>query len=307
MDHTYKGPVDLSPRVVVGEPVLKSSNHWSVSYNVVDDAGNAAKTVWRDILIEEVDLFDVEKRVRAEMEVEKEEEINEAVKKAIEKERAAAEQVDVVSRTQDALKTPGRNQRGPSPTACPKCPECKCPTDSSFDPSQCDEYCARKIAETQGTCPPGESPSLTGPIKFLQDNLPPSVMIVLAWVVAAFLVLFVLRGCLTAIFNPRAYDTYNYPAADERELQSAVSYYRSPPGIGPLQPNRGVTPQTPAANGDHGFFSPQGDRGYASYNMSPPFWSPPPSNRGAGPLGTPGSASRQFDPLLEDSIYASRR
>lgn len=269
----------------------------------MDDAGNAAKTVWRDIIVEEVDLLDVEKKVRAELALEKEEKIAEAVKKAIAKEHAAAEQVNVVARAQE--KTTDRNQRGRGPTACPKCPECKCTTgDNSFDPSQCEDYCALKIAEIKGTCTPGETPTLTGPINFLQDNLPPSVMIVLAWIVAAFLVIFVLRGCLTAVFNPRAFDTYNYPAADERELQNAVSYYRSPPGNTATPLNRGVAPQTPVTNGDHGFFSPQGDRGFTRVptgSMSPPFWSPP-SNGGAGSLGRPGS--RQFDPLTEDSIYA---
>jgi hypothetical protein len=275
----------------------------------MDDAGNAAKTVWRDVVVEEMDLLDVEKKVRAELVVEKEEEIAEAVRKAIAKEHAAAEQVDI-GRAQE--KKPDRNQRGRGPTACPKCPECKCTTgDNSFDPSQCEDYCAMKIAESKGTCTSGDSPTLTGPINFLQDNLPPSVMPVLAWIVAVFLVLFVLRGCLTAVFNPRAYDTYNYPGADERELQNAVSYYRSPVGSaatqltpGATQLNRGVMPQTPIANGDHGFFSPQGDRGYSrvpTNNMSPPFWSPP-SNGGARSFGTPGS--RQFDPLTEDSIYA---
>jgi hypothetical protein len=273
----------------------------------MDDAGNAAKTVWRDIIVEEVDLFDVEKKVRAELAVETAEELAEAVKNAIAQERAAAELVDVVAGSHE--KKPDRNQRARGPTACPKCPECKCANgDTSFDPSQCENYCAKKIAESTGTCTPGESPTLTGPINFLEENLPPSVMIVLAWMVAVFLVIFVLRGCLTAVFNPRAYDTYNYPATDEREFQNAVSYYRSPPGSTTTQLDRGVTPQTPVTNGDHGFFSPEGDRGYTratrvhtNDNMSPPFWSPP-RHGGARSLGTPGS--RQFDPLTEDSIYA---
>lgn len=184
----------------------------------MDDAGNAAKTVWRDIIVEEVDLLDVEKKVRAELAAEKEEEIAEAIRKA--KDDAAAEQVEIARAHE---KKPDRYQRGRGPTACPKCPECKCTTgDNSFDPSQCEDYCAMKAAESKSTCTPGESPTVMGPINFLQDKLPVSVMEMLCWIVAAFLLV---RTCLTAVFDSRAYDTYNYP--DERELQNAESRFRS--------------------------------------------------------------------------------
>ena len=59
--------MDLSRHVVVGEPVQKSSIRWSVPYNVKDAAGNRAHTVWRDVVVEEVDLANVEARVRQEV------------------------------------------------------------------------------------------------------------------------------------------------------------------------------------------------------------------------------------------------
>ena len=52
-DQTYKGKVDLSEHVVVGEPIKKGHLRWSVPYDVTDDAGNRATTVWRDVVVEE--------------------------------------------------------------------------------------------------------------------------------------------------------------------------------------------------------------------------------------------------------------
>ena len=50
--------------MVVGEPVQKSSIRWSVPYNVKDVAGSRAHTVWRDVVVEEVDLANVEAEIQ---------------------------------------------------------------------------------------------------------------------------------------------------------------------------------------------------------------------------------------------------
>lgn len=302
IDHTYKGNVDLSSRVVVGEPVQKSSNHWTVSYNVMDDAGNAAKTVWRDIRVEEVDLFEDENKLRLEMQAEKEAEIKEAVKKAIEKERASV-QVDSVTRG---------NKRNQKPTKCPACPECKCPTDGSFDPSQCDEYCEKKFAQYERTCKATEGQSVHPyPIQFLHDYLPPAMVKVFLWSVAIVAFLFAVRLVATTIFNPSAaFNTYNLSPAEEHEFQNAVNYYRSPEGT----TNRNRVPQTAppagrtsafggaAMNGGSMFSPPASStriNGGGQYPRtdSSPFWSPD---------GTPGSSQRGSTATFFDDndIYA---
>jgi len=296
-DHTYKGNVDLSARVVVGEPLLKSSNHWSVSYNVMDDAGNAAKTVWRDVIVEEVDLFEDENKLRLQMQAEKEAEIKEAVRNALEKERASV-QVDAVTRGK-------RNQKDRT-GKCPACPECSCPTDGSFDTSQCDKYCEKKFAHYERTCTAADAPSYPRPLQFLQDILPPRVISVLAWCLTIVVAIYALRLLMTTIFNPRAaFSNYNLSAAEEHEFQNAVSYYRSPDGPS-SQMNRNGVPQSapPAARSGFGtatnggrIFSPETriDGQYPRAESSP-FWSP---------RGTPGSGSRGTTVMLDDNdIYA---
>lgn len=295
LDHTYRGNVDLSSRVVVGEPVQKSSNHWTVSYNVMDDAGNAAKTVWRDVLVEEVDLFEDENKLRLQMQAEKEAEIKEAVKKAVEKERASR-QVDEVTRG------PGnrRNQK----VSCPPCPECQCPTDGSFDPSQCDKYCEKKFAQYERTCAATEESAYPRPMQFLQDVLPPQMVFVVVWCVAIVVVVFAFRLLMTTIFNPSAaFNNYNLSPAEEHEFQTAVNYYRSPD---PAANRNGVPQSAPpaaragfgtTANGG-GMFSPENRARTDAYPRSDasPFWSP---------NGTPGSASRGNTAVFDDnSIYA---
>ena len=79
--------MDLSRHVVVGEPVQKSSIRWSVPYNVKDAAGNRAHTVWRDIFVEEVDLANVEARVRQEVLQTRKAEIQKAVDQALAEDR----------------------------------------------------------------------------------------------------------------------------------------------------------------------------------------------------------------------------
>lgn len=303
IDHTYKGNVDLSARVVVGEPVLKSSNHWQVSYNVMDDAGNAAKTVYRDVRVEEVDLFEDENKLRLQMQAEKEAEIKEAVKKALEKERASR-QVDEVTRSPAGNK---RNQQARASGSCPPCPVCKCPTDGSFDPSQCDKYCEKKFAQYERTCQVTEGSSYPYPIQFLHDFLPPQMVFVVVWCAAIFTVIFTIRLLVTTIFNPSAaFNTYNLSPAEEHEFQNAVNYYRSPDGAAT---NRNRVPQSapPAPRPSFGgtatnggsMFSPE-NRGVRMNGQYPrpdtsPFWSP---------NGTPGSAQRGNTVVYDDDIYA---
>ena len=127
--------MDVTSRVVVGAPVEKSPLQWSVPYNVVDAAGNQAATVWRDVVVEEVDIGDLEDKVRREVMAEKDKEIQEAVRKAVANERATRGDKPTKSR---------------SGTDCPVCPQCKPCSGHKFDASkECGTYCEEKYP---GTC-----------------------------------------------------------------------------------------------------------------------------------------------------------
>jgi hypothetical protein len=49
-------PVDITDRVIVGEPVEVDAGSWRVPYDAVDDAGNRAKTVYRNVHVVEMSL-----------------------------------------------------------------------------------------------------------------------------------------------------------------------------------------------------------------------------------------------------------
>ena len=64
IDYTHLGNVNLSSKVIVGDPIQISTLEWKVSYNVVDKAGNTASTQWRNVVVEEVELTDLEQKIR---------------------------------------------------------------------------------------------------------------------------------------------------------------------------------------------------------------------------------------------------
>jgi hypothetical protein len=153
-DETYKGRVDLSRKVVVGKPVRKSPTRWSVPYDVKDEAGNAAVTVWRDIVVEEVDLADVEARIRKEVLHDKQREIDAAVSRALAKTTGGG----------------GRRTVAQGQT-CPACPPCDCSGNAApnggASPS-CDEVCPSKGIFPNPTWGPIVSPfvEMTGQYAF---------------------------------------------------------------------------------------------------------------------------------------------
>eukprot|EP00804_Cyclotella_cryptica_P014414 CCRYP_004765-RB/>CCRYP_004765-RB protein AED:0.06 eAED:0.06 QI:568/1/1/1/0.66/0.5/4/954/956 len=138
-DHTYKGVVDLTPKVSIGEPTPKDGFplQWRVPYYVIDDAGNKAQTVWRDITIEEVDLQEFEQRTRAAIMIEKKEEVDREVKRALAQERRKNSRYDATE-----------NHKS---NDCPKCEDCKLYAAAkegggSLSASDCDSICERKVA-----------------------------------------------------------------------------------------------------------------------------------------------------------------
>jgi hypothetical protein len=58
-DKTYNTTVSLSAYIVIGNlvPMDGMMNRWRVPYNVMDEAGNSAVMVYRDIAVEEVDFL----------------------------------------------------------------------------------------------------------------------------------------------------------------------------------------------------------------------------------------------------------
>lgn len=141
-DHTYKGDEDISEKVSVGNIVKVSDLEWKVPYNVMDDAGNTADVVWRRIVVEEVDLNDIETKIRADILKDRDRELNEAVRVAVEKEK---KKLSASSNTKPRL---DESQK------CPTCPLCDCPNNGlSLSLAECDRICEKKMNQQSKTCP----------------------------------------------------------------------------------------------------------------------------------------------------------
>lgn len=240
-DVTFKGRVDLSGAVKVGEPIKKSGLRWSVPYHVKDAAGNAA-TVWRDIVVEEVALGDVETKIRDEILQHQKAKIQIAVDRALEEDRRTRKEVNSVSI---------QEKRPISPSECPKC-DCS----GQFEESLCHATCEARIEE----CAIDDQSYVIKLLLFLERTLPPSaVPFVLSFAVLIVSVLS-LRWTMTLIFNPQAFRRGYYDDLErERALRNAVAYH-----VDPVAP----PPRTPFSSGEtNGFFSPQNNN--ARFGASP--------------------------------------
>jgi hypothetical protein len=242
-DDTYLGRVDLSRAVTIGEPIKKSSLLWSVPYDVKDAAGNAAATVWRDILVEEVDLLSVERKIREEILQEKNVEIQKAVDKALLEDRKTRERKPTSSRTSKTS------------AVCPACPSCD---PSKVDESSCQAICVARIKE----CALEEQSLVVQFLVWLERLFPPP-MVPLVLTCTAIMVSFLsLRWLLTLIFNPQPYRRGYYDDADrERALIQAVAYHSSATG---RDHNSSLVPPPSESGILNGHFSPQ-----ASYQVAP--------------------------------------
>lgn len=200
-DETFSGRVDLSRKVVVGEPVMKTPMLWSVPYDVTDEAGNVAVTQYRDVKVEEVNLLDVEAKIRNEVLQQQKAEIQRAVDVAVDEERR---KLDRTTR-----------RRG---NKCPECPPCDC-SEMAVD---CEATCASRAAET---CTMEDARYL------VESYLPPGVR----YIFMAFLGIFFIRFLATLVFNPTAYrtvhrDTYRddifedaHPGMDQPPVRRAAA------------------------------------------------------------------------------------
>jgi hypothetical protein len=237
-DETFRGRVDLSHLVTVGEPIKKSALRWSVPYNVHDAAGNAAVTVYRDVVVEQVDLTEVEQKVRMEDEQYYQTKLQLAVDAAVAEERK--KQRDLVA----VVETCEKNQ------AVDNCPACDCP----FNAAKCHEICTAKIEH----CAVDMESTLVQLVLWLDQVLPLSSALLLLVCTAFVLFLVVLRWILTLVFNPRAllsppvshYATYD---EQQRAILNSVTHYRDGRFVSsPLAPTNVSNVFTPHENGSAG-------------------------------------------------------
>lgn len=296
VDHTYQGDIDLSGRVVVGDPVQKSPLEWSVPYNVKDDAGNEATTVWRDIVVEEVDLVSIETKIRNDVMSEQQAETDKAVQKAIREEKLKWEK-DYAAQQASSTSTNSRSNRRTSgnKNTCPACPPCDCPEQQGnsvvgrVDGESCQAYCEN----VSRSCTLSDGSIMYAALFWLEDMLPPSIAPIVMVVMVLFGLTYVLRTLTGFIFNPRPYQSYDYsdygPNHDGSLLRNRVEEARQPPPRAPLP-----------KDGSPAFFSPSERR---------PLQSPPPSNtllnNGNRTPATPASASRRDREIYDESIYAT--
>ena len=283
-DITYKANIDVSAKVTVGTPVQVSDLEWKVPYNVMDDAGNAADTVWRRIVVEEVDMAEMEQRIRKEILADREKEIEEAVRVAVEQER---QKTPVVSNSRQQQKN----------ASCPKCPACECPTDGKgLSLAECGKVCEEKVQSMIGTCDPGSEHHhrdseggstlmhsfLDNFIDLTEGVLSPNFAgIVLLGSIFAFAI-FILQRILAV--NQSGWQYYDpQDEQREREMMNQVTYFngqgrnemRSPSYVPPSGNTGNVAfggsppPRTSMASGTGsrgGMFSPPEENQYVQAN-----------------------------------------
>ncbi|CAJ1962401.1 unnamed protein product [Cylindrotheca closterium] len=275
-DHTHQGDVDLSDRVVVGAPIQKSAHHWVVPYNVVDDAGNEAATVYRDVEVQEVDLASLESKIRQEVIKEQEAKSKREIKKAIQEEKAKWVKENVVATT--------GNRR-----TCPACPPCDCPdASSSVSAASCRAYCTG----VSQSCQLSDQSWVYSFIFALHGFFPANAVPIVALVVVLAGLFMVVKLILSCCFNqqPRRYDYGDY--RNDNDGNDEMSVLAVQPNPTPSHGPSAATPST--ANGRPPMGSPLG-------NNNTGFGSPPPNSLSVGgatrPFFSPGAQSAQQTPL----------
>ena len=276
-DNTFRGRVDLTSRVKVGNPIKKSDFEWKVAYDVMDSAGNVADTVWRDIVVEEVDFINMEKMIREEVLADRELEIQDAVRKALETER----------------KKPTKRQPNDSRRAvresCPKCPACNCSNNSGkLTLQECQSICKEK---EKGTCRNMDvrnedvdnkntvtvHPFVRDVLDYLENVTSPEVASLIFFIGVLFIFLLFIR-MLGSSMSQSGVNYYFTKEDEEREqeMMNSVQYHGPPepfirpqgaPGTGPpkasLSSNLENTPSDVRGGAiGGGIFSPQENRVY---------------------------------------------
>ena len=217
IDYTHLGNVNLSSKVIVGDPIQISTLEWKVSYNVVDKAGNTASTQWRNVVVEEVELTDLEQKIRDEVLADRDLFTQKAINKALEIER----------------KTKKQNEKN----VLSSCPSCDCQSaDKSFSMKDCHNICRDEHYST-GCHSSDKTENIISyqqiikeSIEFVEQRIYPSfgIVIMICSIVAA--VFFVIKRIFTAIVGNRGGWHYLNSADEEKEeeMLGQVTYFRSP-------------------------------------------------------------------------------
>jgi len=286
IDHTHKGYDDLSDRVVVGDPVRKSPLHWVVPYDVRDDAGNEAATVYRDVVVEDVSLAGMEKKIREEVVRQEQRKVEHAIEKAVgaERKKWEAEQKQASSSARGSGNRRNHRGRNNNEQACPVCPPCgECPGTDPVNASTCASHCGNLSATCRRL---GEDNYVYTLLLLLEDFFPPTLvpLLVLSFLVVGLV--YVVKWMLTILFSPRSYTNYDYgnynsinddmvlatgtaggttttaaAAAQESSRQMVPTEARKGNGSMPPTASLSVTSQARNNGTDGSFFSPGSQMG----------------------------------------------
>jgi len=275
VDQTYKGYIDVSSKVSIGDPVQISPLEWKVPMDVSDDSSNAAVTVWRHIVIEEVDIVELEERIRKEILRETEEDLRNAVQKAIKHERRKATNSETCQ--PNKYQTAAQTQHG-------KCPLCDCLSDgNSLSLAQCESRCEitasiadKRRKDNAGNTKCGQTPRtamhsiLDGFIELMEGVLTPNIASIVLLCSLAVAAIFSLQRLFMA-----NQDGWQYVSPEdeerEREMLSHVTYYNrngardDRQSINPRQILTGAQSAPQRLNGNavgSGIFSPPENRVY---------------------------------------------
>ena len=215
-------------------------HQWTVPYNVVDDAGNEAKTVWRDIIVEEVDIEDFERM---------------AMQNGVVGHRGEEDHPVTASPTNER-----RLHGSPSQHVCPPCDPCNCSNyqqkqhrgnggdDGVLSSSECMILCDNKIAAAemtrtsdktctqtfrQGGTGTSEHQIIQELLSYLEGLMGPSAMMLLFLGCFISTIVYLLQRAIAALFissGPHTRTYYHTKDDDEREMtmMQNVSYNRSP-------------------------------------------------------------------------------
>jgi hypothetical protein len=281
VDHTHSGDVDLSDQVLVGAPVQISSLHWVVPYNVKDAAGNEAATVNRDIIVEEVDLKTIEKKIRDEVIKEERQRTERSFDAVLREERKKWEQENRES-------IQGRRSVGMAAKTCPACPPCDCPDMAQADAKSCANYCD----DVSVRCMISDDNVVHSLLLWLIDLFP--IQVIATILLVCFLGgIFFAWKFLNFLFSPRAYSTYDY--RDNNGINDDIVFLL-PPDQRQEQRQRSHSHMPPSSsmNGaSSGLFSP-------SQQKQEQFSGSPPSN--SSHIGYSTGDMNQIRPSMDPSL-----
>jgi hypothetical protein len=318
VDHTYRGDIDLSHKVEVGEPQQKSALHWVVPYNVNDEAGNEATTVWRDIIVQEVDTNSLESKIRQEVLKESKAEREEAIEQALREEKVKWQKEQ-------------RNAGSKPSKTCPACPSCDCSSFKNNVDSNQNCQC-QQVTHQQWS----DNSRVYKLFLWLEDMFLPQVVPMVAsgiLLLATFFLLRLVMSCFTDSqrYDYSAYGDKNGTSDDEllllqsstpgkpvvaatTQLSASTStgpsmMMGSPPprnsgpsmmmGSPPPLPRNSLASSTTNNNGNRSFFSPASQPGTPLVQNNGGGGAQPPNQ-----APTPGSAvGGEHQRIYDESIY----